>query len=547
MGLNEYRQKRDFKKTAEPAGKVRGGDPKAKAPWFFVQKHAATRLHYDFRLQMEGVLKSWAVPKGFPLKNGERHLAVHVEDHPLEYAQFEGSIAPGNYGAGTVMVWDHGRYVLHGGDPVRALKEGKLHLTLSGKKLKGDWTLVRIKRPREDGDDQWLLLKTGGDAANISARSEDRSVLTNRTLERIASDNDTQWQSDRPASTARGAKPSRAAKSRTRLTDSVQTLRRATPEFVEPMKALLVDTLPKGSEWVYELKFDGYRALAIKRGDTISLVSRNGNSLTGRYPEVIEALKRLPCENAVLDGEIVAVDAEGRSSFQLLQSYLTPGQPKPPLLYYVFDLLNLEGKSVMELPLTKRKELLETLLDGVADILRFSSRIEGEGTRLLKEMKKRGLEGLVAKRAQSKYEPGRRSGAWVKFKWSNEQEFVIGGFTPPKGSRSHFGAILTGYYEGGKLLFASKVGAGFDTQTLRSLHERFKMHIRPDCPFANLPEKLPGGLTASVMKTCTWLEPELVCQVRFTEWTRDHHLRHPLFLGLREDKSAREVVREKPA
>lgn len=544
MGLTEYRRKRDFKETTEPAGGSKRLVRRKAQLSFVVQKHAARQLHYDFRLEMEGVLKSWAVPKGLPLRQGERHLAVHVEDHPLEYAGFEGTIAPGNYGAGTVMVWDRGTYSVHGTSPAEALSQGKLHLTLAGTKLKGDWTLVRIKNPRDDRGEQWLLLKTGGDATPIPSRAQDKSVVSKRTMDQIARDNDAQWESGRPAAKPQRVRP-RAPAAPTRKHDpALDDQPREKPRFVEPMKALLTGELPKGRQWVYEIKFDGFRALAVKSKGKVSLVSRNGKDMTRRYPEVAQALEQFPSDSAVLDGEVVAVDAQGRSSFQLLQSYLAPGNSKPPLLYYVFDILNLDGRSLVGLPLTERKEILERLLHGLPDTVRFSAAIEAESSRLLNEMKRRGLEGVIAKRKDSRYEPGRRSGAWAKFKWSNEQEFVIGGFTPPKGNRRYFGAILAGYYEREKLLFASKVGAGFSTTQLRSLHGRFQKLRRSDCPFANLPERIPGGLTAAAMRKCTWLKPELVCQVRFTEWTRDNHLRHPLFLGLREDKTAREVVKE---
>ena len=316
------------------------------------------------------------------------------------------------------------------------------------------------------------------------------------------------------------------------------------PGFIEPMKALLKPELPKGPEWVYEVKFDGFRALAIKDNRHVSLLSRNDKDFTDRYAPVAEALRHLRARQAVLDGEIVAVDADGRSSFQLLQTYLNPGGEKAPLFYYAFDLLNLEGRSLIGLPLTERKALLEPLLDGLPGTIRFSASMPTQDRRLLRAMKEEGLEGVIAKLKDSKYEPGKRSGAWVKFKWSQEQEFVIGGYTPPKGSRSSFGAILVGYYAGPKLIFASKVGAGFDTAGLRSLYQRFQKLRQPECPFANLPERVPGGLGRTEMQTCTWLAPKMVCQVRFTEWTRDNHLRHPLFLGLREDKEAEEVVRE---
>ena len=314
------------------------------------------------------------------------------------------------------------------------------------------------------------------------------------------------------------------------------------------MKALLVEELPQEAQWLYEIKFDGVRALAVKNKRDVKLISRAAKDLTPKYPQLAAALEKLPVQQAVFDGEVVAVDAKGRSSFQLLQCYNIPGAKKPPLFYYAFDLINLEGRDLTAVPLARRKALAQTLLADVSPAIRFSASIKAESERVMREMKARGLEGLIAKRSGSKYQPGRRSGAWVKFKWTNEQEFVIGGYSPPRGARTHFGAILVGYYEDDNLLFAAKVGTGFDQKLLASLHAKFQKLIRKDCPFANLPEKLGSsgrGLTASQIRQCTWLEPKLVCQVRFAEWTRDYHLRQPAFLGLREDKQPKEVVREK--
>jgi bifunctional non-homologous end joining protein LigD len=556
MGLKEYQAKRNFRQTAEPGGGTRKKSAATKEPFFVVQKHDATRLHYDFRLEMEGVLKSWAVPKGFPTKHGDRRLAVEVEDHPIDYARFEGTIPPGNYGAGTVMVWDIGSYSVAGGDPIRALKSGKLHLTLRGKKLKGEWTLVRM-RPREHEDKpQWLLLKSGDDLPVISARADDQSVLTRRSMERIATDNDAQWQSNRQSENAatrpvsRATRPSEKPEVRFKQAEDEIThsrLPKRKPEFVEPMKAVLVENLPKGDDWIYELKFDGVRALALKRGREIELISRNAKDFTAKFPEVTNALKELPCKEAVLDGEIAALDDEGRSSFQLLQARELSGE-RPPIFYYVFDLIQLDGKDLTGVPLLKRKEMVKLLLARTPDNVRFSASISAESERVLKEMKARGLEGVIAKRKDSKYEIGRRSGVWVKFKWTTQQEFVIGGYSEPRGTRSHFGALVVGYYEKKKLKFAAKVGTGFDQKLLKSLHQRFQKLIRKDCPFVNLPEKagrFGRGLTAAEMRRCTWLDPKLVCEIRFAEWTRDGHLRQPAFLGLREDKNPEEVVREK--
>ena len=312
------------------------------------------------------------------------------------------------------------------------------------------------------------------------------------------------------------------------------------------MKARLVRELPRSGDWVYEIKFDGIRAIAVKDKDRVRLYSRLHNDLTGRFPEVARSIQGLRCERAVVDGEIVALDREGRSSFQLLQSAHAPGE-RPPIHYYVFDLLNLEGADLKGLPLTRRKELLGPLVPPGQDVVRFSASLVGDAKQLLAEACRHKLEGLIAKQPGAKYEPGRRGNAFLKIKCLSGQEFVIGGYTQPKGGRLHFGAILVGYYDRGKLIFASKVGTGFNEQSLASLYRQFQKLKRADCPFANLPEKrgTSGGLTAGEMTRCTWVEPRLVCQIAFTEWTRDGHLRHPVFLGLREDKRAAEVIRER--
>ncbi len=566
MGLKKYKAKRDFSKTAEPSG----GKPLPKqvrgASRFVIQKHDARRLHYDFRLQMEGVLKSWALPKGLPWKKGEKHLAVEVEDHPIDYETFEGVIPEGQYGGGTVMVWDRGAYYVYGEQPLKSLADGRLHLVLAGDKAQGEWTLVRI-RGRDGEKNTWLIIKTGDSVKPVSKKDDDRSVKTGRTMKQIADERDAEWESGRkekddsaksklnarikaalkkkaPEAPADDGAENKSAQPRRAL----KKLPTAKPRFIEPMKAKLVEEPPTHGDWVYELKFDGIRAVAIKDGKKVSLISRNGNKLDKRFPEVADAVKELPVQECVLDGEVVALDDEGRSSFQLLQALEMEGR-KAPLRFYLFDLLQLNGKSLLELPVEQRKQVLASVCENVGDPIRYSGEITGDVKSLLAEVKRRGLEGLIGKQRGSQYEPGRRSSAWIKLKSVTEQEFVIGGYTPPAGSRKYFGAIIVGYYDKGKLKFAGKVGSGFTEKSLSMLHKKFRLEERDDCPFVDLPSKSAGqwsqGITPSMMNKMHWVNPEFVAQIKFSEWTRDNKLRQPVFLGLREDKDQREVVREK--
>jgi len=516
--LGVYRAKRDFKKTKEPSGRRGSG----KGNRFVIQKHDASRLHYDFRLELDGVLKSWAVPKGMPFKQAEKHLAVQVEDHPLDYAAFEGIIPEGQYGGGTVMVWDTGTYKSLGSDPRKDLAAGKLHFALRGKKMNGEWTLVRIKQSDRD----WLLIKSGEDARPVSRKKDDESSLSGRSMVRIARERKAEWRSGREEETVPKLK------------------------FVPPMKATLLAEPPAHGDWRYELKFDGYRALVLKTGGDVRIFSRNEKDLTARFPEIAGAIAALSARAAAFDGEIVALDKEGRSSFQLLQALETGGQ-RPPLAFYIFDLLNHDGVDILDKPLLERRKQLSALLKSAADPLRESAEIRGDPKKLLAEVRRRGLEGIIGKLADSTYESGRRSRSWIKLKCASEQELVIGGYTPPEGTRKNFGALLVGYFQGKQLRFAGKVGTGFNDALLKSLYEKMRALHCTACPFANLPGKTQGrwaqNITPREMKLCHWVDPRLVCQVRFTEWTNDGKLRHPVFLGLREDKAAADVVRERPA
>jgi bifunctional non-homologous end joining protein LigD len=525
MSLVTYNRKRDFEKTQEPKGRVAAEQGNR----FVIQKHAASRLHYDFRLEMNGTLKSWAVPKGVPYKKGEKRLAVEVEDHPVSYIHFEGTIPKGQYGGGTVMVWDFGEYEALSDHAAQELAGGKLHFVLHGEKLQGEWYLVRLRDQKN-----WLLVRGGADLKPISKALDDASALSGRTMEAI-SRSDAVWESNR--SEKKVAAPARQTKAE-----------KALSKFIEPMKARLAARPPEG-KWIYEIKLDGFRALAFKEGEAAKLLSRTEKDFGKRFPEILEAVKNLGANDLILDGEIVAFDAQGRSSFQLLQAY-DLGQEKPPIIYYVFDLLRLAGKSLLKQPLAERKEQLKKLLGDVSGQIRYSASLEGNVDELLKQAQRLGLEGLVGKRADSTYMPGQRSGAWIKLKLHQEQEMVIGGFTDPEGSRHHFGSLLIGYYEKGELFCAGKVGTGFDDALLRSLSAQFKSLAVSGCPFKNLPEKKTGrygaGITVAEMRRCHWLKPQLVCQVKYAEWTRDEKLRQPVFLGLRDDKAAKEVVRERP-
>lgn len=515
MTLRDYTRKRDFTKTSEPVPK---GKPPAGGALFVIQKHAARRLHYDLRLEINGALASWAVPKGIPFALGEKHLAVHVEDHPLEYAGFEGVIPQGQYGGGTVMVWDTGSYHPRGSS--EALRTGKLHFTLSGTKLQGEWTLVRT-RTSDPAKENWLLMKTGGAMRPLSRRADDSSVLSGRTMQQIA----------------RAGQAGDSPHTGPALTSPRKPSARKAPlRFIAPMQPKLVQKLPNIPGWIFELKFDGYRAIALKEAARVSFYSRNEKLLD--FPELANAMVRLPVERAIFDGEIVALDEQGHPSFQLLQG--RDLGTHPVVCYYLFDLLQREGNDLRKHPLEERKALLATLIPANDLLLRFSANLPGTPDAVLTSVRERGLEGVVAKRADSFYESGARTGAWQKVKCVLEQEFVIGGYTRPQRTRSHFGALLVGYYEETKLRFAGKVGGGFSERLLEKLHADFQSLRTGTSPFADLP-----GTDRE--KSATWLRPERVCEVKFTEWTRDGRLRQPIFWGMRPDKSPREVVRERPS
>jgi bifunctional non-homologous end joining protein LigD len=565
MSLTEYKRKRDFRRTPEPSGAAAKDD--APGLTFVVQKHAARRLHYDFRLEYAGTLKSWAVPKGPSLDPSVKSLAVQVEDHPLDYAGFEGVIPQGEYGGGTVMVWDRGTWEPDG-DPAKGLKQGKLTFELHGEKLRGGWSLVRMGGRGGEDKINWLLIKRRDNAAKSNGRSniltrKPRSVVSGRDMDEIAADADRVWSSNGKAgvkskstrSTAPGKSTQRSAKSRSTSKRSGNTApftarelakltsarRAAQPREIKPQLATLVSRVPEGDDWLHELKFDGYRALAFVEHGKVRLISRNGNDWTRRFQAIADALKSLHIKDAILDGEVVSLGENGISSFQRLQNQLKRGDDKS-LVIYLFDVPFYAGFDLTRSPLVERKEVLSRLILSAnpqnGGPVRYSDHIRGHGDDVLQQACRRAMEGVICKRADSRYEQT-RSASWLKAKCLHEQEFVIGGYTKPQGARVGFGALLLGYYDKGDLVYAGRVGTGFTTQTLRQMAKELKSRHVDKPQFRNPP-------TGSERRGVTWVEPALVAEVEFTEWTGDGRLRHPSFVGLREDKPATQVVREKP-
>jgi bifunctional non-homologous end joining protein LigD len=525
--LAEYRRKRDFTKTSEPPPLTPRASRDGSSRLFVIQKHAATRLHYDLRLEMDGTLKSWAVPKGPPYDLHEKRLAMAVEDHPMDYARFEGVIPKGEYGGGTVMVWDIGTYGVIDGN----YWQGKLHVVFHGKKLNGEWILVKSK-DRDGKGNAWLLIKGGAPMERLSQKQDDSSALTRRSMEQIAKAADAVWHSSRNGS---------AAASTTAEEPSVDLagLPKARVKFIEPMLARSTTELPNGADkWIYEVKLDGYRCLAGKDSRGAHLWSRRGNSFTKDFPDIARACESLP-PDTVVDGEVVALDARGRASFNLIQHRRSKASA---IQLYVFDILLYKGISLLGMELSERRKLLADVIAPNGESLRLSENFEAEPAALLSAAKELGLEGIIAKRKNSLYEPGKRSGAWVKYKLNHSEEFVIGGFTPG----NPFDALIVGHYEGKDLHFVAKVRNGFVPRTRREVFKKLQPLEQVECPFVNLPEKkrTPWALTPEEMKNCRWIRPELVAQVEFTEWTPDRHLRAAAFVGLREDKNPREVVLE---
>jgi len=525
MSLEKYKSKRKFDDTPEPEGKV---TPVKDKLIFVVQRHHASHLHYDFRLELDGVLKSWAVPKGPSLNPHDKRLAMMVEDHPKDYATFQGDIPEGNYGAGHVDVWDHGTYVPidEDGEEItpkqfaQSIHAGNAKFRMKGRHLKGDFALVNMRKDEKT----WLLLKHNDKyATQEEYSSEDYAKKSSL------------------AYTAKRNEEKKVVKKKVRLIPEAEKKNKVAParkvsgkkldDYLKPMLATLHDKPFSDDDWIFEIKWDGYRAIADVNKKEKKLYSRNGLSFADAYPAVFAALDAIK-KHAIIDGEIVALDDQGKPSFQLLQQY---GQDQSaPICYYVFDCLYINGKSVEDKPLLQRKEMLRKLLPE-SDVIKYCDHVEKDGTDFFKALKKQGLEGMIAKRADSKYRENDRTIDWLKVKNVIMEEAVIAGYTEPRGSRKKFGALVLGLYKDDKLVYIGHTGTGFNDKTLKEVYALLQELKTDNSPFST---KVP------VNSPVTWVEPRLVCNLKYSEITEGGHRRHPVFMGLRVDKAAEDVHEE---
>jgi bifunctional non-homologous end joining protein LigD len=517
--LTEYRKKRNFDHTQEPIGKI--SKKSIKHLIFTIQKHAARRLHYDLRLEYNGVLKSWAIPKGPSLSPDDKRLAVQVEDHPLDYATFEGNIPKDEYGAGAVLLWDKG-YWTPEGDVARGLKQGKLLFSLHGEKLQGKWALLLMHNDSKKKN--WLLIKledkdaqTKRKQANIVDRKP-KSVLSDRTIKEIATDNGKKQINHIELSSLGEDAPF--------------------PEIIAPELATLSNQVPQNNQWLHEVKFDGYRILTQKKNDQTRLLTRNKHDWTKKMPSIAKALNDLQVNSVIFDGEVITLDEKGLSNFQLLQNVLKNSQTSL-IIYCIFDVLYWNGRSLLNVPLIQRKKVLQKILNNCPPILFYVDHVQGEGQIVFGSACECGLEGIISKRLDSYYIQ-KRTRDWLKNKCYQEQEFVIGGYSKPRGKRRYFGALLLGYYDKDQhFMYCGRVGTGFTEETLKNIYQKIKTIRTKNSPFLN-------ALSNAEQKDVTWVKPHLVTQISLTEWTKEGRLRHPSFKGLRSDKPPQEVKKEMP-
>lgn len=531
MKLKAYKQKRNFKKTSEPAGKISRSNTKFKN-LYIIQKHAASHLHYDFRLELGGVLLSWAVPKGPCLDPSIKRLAMHVEDHPVEYGSFEGIIPQGEYGGGTVMLWDKGQWISENENAMQAYKKGSMTFELQGEKLKGRWKLIRMNKD----DKTWLLFKIKDEYAKPLKKyditlEEPNSVLSQYTMDEITEKYTKIW--DKKGLSKR---KKIITSKKISIPNSIRSQLKISfyPEEIFPQLATLVNEPPVGKKWIHEIKLDGYRLIAFKQGNKVRLMTRNNNDWTKQFKMLAQQIAKLPVTNAILDGEVVVLDEHERPNFQLLQNAIK--DQKLPFIYYLFDLLFIDKYDLMEIPLLQRKALLKKIISTKkVSHLRFSDHFIGSGKQILKEACQLKLEGIVSKDSTSPYYQ-KRTTCWLKTKCSQRQEFVVAGFSKPQGKRSYFGSLLLGTYNPKKeLIYHGNVGTGFTETSLKTIYAKLIKLKTDHVPFRKKP---PGS------SNYTWVKPKLIAEIEFTEWTREGTLRHPSFKGLRTDKKFHEITRE---
>ena len=553
--LSEYRSKRDFSRTAEPAGDDPGARLKGSTLRYVIQKHAASHLHFDLRLELDGVMKSWAVPKGPSLDPAVKRLAMEVEDHPIDYNTFEGTIPKGEYGGGTVMLWDRGTYQADNapdGDDQSALRRGyasgDLKFSLDGARLRGSWVLVRMRgRQGRSSKPQWLLIKHRDDEArdDIDIVAETTtSVATGRTMEEIAAGKRRPAKAKTPPVTKRASRTARQARVPSGQVAPAPARRAGR---LEPMYASIGTAVPDGEGWTFEPKYDGIRVLAFVTKDAVRLVTRNGNDKTKQFPEIADALRALGKKaerEFVLDGEIIAVVDGEVARFQALQDRMHVKDAvaiegfarSQPAAIVLFDIL-VDGADILlkESWSARRKRLEQLLRRRTNHRLRLSESIPGDGEEMVARTRRDGWEGVIAKRTDSRYEAGVRSKAWLKLKVEHRQEFVVGGWTEPRNTREHIGALLLGYFDGDRFVYVGHTGGGFTREGLKEMHRRLARIERKTPPFEHPPR---------TNERAHWTRPEVVVEVKFNEWTADGKLRQPIFLGVRDDKPAREVRRE---